>query len=668
MNVITRFAPSPTGDLHIGGARTALFNYLFAAHFNGRYLVRVEDTDKKRSTKEAINAIYSGLNWLGLAGQEDFIFQSHNINRHREIAEQMLQSSHAYKCYLTSEELEILKAQNIETGKMIRSPWRDRDASQAPENGSYVVRIKMEPSPHPFHDMVYGSVSVDAGILDDFILLRSDGTPTYMLAVVVDDHDMGVTHVIRGSDHLNNAFRQRRIYECLDWNIPNYAHIPLIHGSDGAKLSKRHGALNVEAYKEMGFLPEAMVNYLARLGWSHGDDELFSHSEAIKWFNGKHIGTSPAKFDMDKLKSVNRHWLNKKPIKSLSTMNIISHLADENPSLEREINESSLETYSLILEKYQAFTELASTIFKDNLMLRLPYENIEDMLDIDLNLGNLDDISGFADMFLNELDSSKSDERHQTLSQTLKPLLLAGEKNKTIPIMHEKRDVLTLTNKKLDVLLLPIERKRASRYISEFQFGIYYGIKCIHEISRAWQKVKESKKFRKHEESSNTHNSLQMRMNALSENGDLLKETSPLIIDYFLTMKMIEILSKRHSPLIKLYQERVQTLTELREVTKWLFLDSPPEISGDKAGLLSDQARENLTQFTHFIRASPLAKKNFEPAFKEWLAIKELKMKDIGSPLRIAITGTASAPSLIEVIYSIGLDEVINRIDEICKP
>ena len=306
MSVITRFAPSPTGYLHIGGARTALFNYLFAAHHGGRYLLRIEDTDKKRSTPEAVQAIHDGLGWLGLQGDEPPVLQSERREAHNRAALEMLARGTAYKCFLKPEELDRLRAEAKEAGVPIQSPWRDRD--DGPEDGAFTIRLKMPQTGQTvIEDMVQGEVTIQNNQLDDMILMRSDGTPTYMLAVVVDDHDMGISHVIRGDDHLNNAFRQHHIYQALGWDVPVFGHIPLIHGPDGAKLSKRHGALGVDAYQEMGYLPEAMVNYLARLGWSHGDDELFSLEQAVSWFDGSHIGKSPSRFDFDKLKSVNHH-------------------------------------------------------------------------------------------------------------------------------------------------------------------------------------------------------------------------------------------------------------------------------------------------------------------------------------------------------------------------
>ncbi len=304
--VVTRFAPSPTGFLHIGGARTALFNWLFARGRGGKFLLRIEDTDRARSTPEATEAILQGLAWLGLDHDGDVISQFERADRHREVAEQLLDEGKAYKCFATQDEIQAFrdeaKAEGLST--LYRSPWRDADASTHPD-APYAVRIKApQGGEMVIHDEVQGDVRVKHAQLDDMILLRSDGTPVYMLAVVVDDHDMGVTHVIRGDDHLNNAARQMMIYEAMDWPLPTYAHIPLIHGPDGKKLSKRHGALGAQEYQAMGYPAAGMRNYLARLGWSHGDDEFFSDDQAREWFDLGGIGKSPARLDFKKLENI----------------------------------------------------------------------------------------------------------------------------------------------------------------------------------------------------------------------------------------------------------------------------------------------------------------------------------------------------------------------------
>ncbi|HUB63982.1 MAG TPA: glutamate--tRNA ligase [Methylocella sp.] len=310
--VITRFAPSPTGFLHIGGARTALFNWLFARHAGGQMLLRIEDTDRERSTEPAIAAILDGLSWLGLDWDGDAVYQFQRAARHREAAEILIASGHAYPCYATPEELNEMRAKARAEGRPPRydGRWRDRPASDAPAGVKPVIRLKApQEGETVLDDKVQGRVAWPNKDLDDLILLRSDGTPTYMLAVVVDDHDMGVTHIIRGDDHLTNAARQMQIYQALGWTVPVMAHIPLIHGTDGAKLSKRHGALGVDAYRAMGYLPEALRNYLVRLGWSQGDKEFFSTEEMIEAFDLAHVGRSAARFDFVKLESMNGHYI-----------------------------------------------------------------------------------------------------------------------------------------------------------------------------------------------------------------------------------------------------------------------------------------------------------------------------------------------------------------------
>ncbi len=311
-SVVTRFAPSPTGFLHIGGARTALFNWLFARHHGGQFRLRIEDTDRKRSTQEAIDAILDGLDWLGLDHDGEIVYQFARAERHAELARDLLAKGRAYHCYCSPEELEEMRATARAEGRPMRydGRWRDRDPSEAPAGIDPVVRLKMpQDGETAIADLVQGEVTVRNDQLDDMILLRADGTPTYMLSVVVDDHDMGVTHVIRGDDHLTNAFRQTQLYRALDWEPPLFAHIPLIHGPDGAKLSKRHGALGVDAYRDMGYLPEALRNYLLRLGWGHGDDEIISTERAIEWFDLDGVGKSAARFDFVKLESLNGHYL-----------------------------------------------------------------------------------------------------------------------------------------------------------------------------------------------------------------------------------------------------------------------------------------------------------------------------------------------------------------------
>ncbi|WP_088342505.1 MULTISPECIES: glutamate--tRNA ligase [Rhodomicrobium] len=329
--VVTRFAPSPTGFLHIGGARTALFNWLYAKATGGQFLLRIEDTDRTRSTDAAVEAILDGLRWLELNWDGEPVFQFARMDRHAEIARQLLAEGKAYRCYATPEELEAMREKARAEG---RSPvydgrWRDRDPSEAPKDAPFAVRFKAPNEGETVvDDKVQGRVTFPNKDLDDLIILRSDGTPTYNLSVVVDDHDMGVTHIIRGDDHLTNAARQSQIYAALGWDIPVFGHIPLIHGPDGAKMSKRHGALGVGAYREMGYLPAAMRNYLARLGWSHGDDEIFSTAQMIEWFGTDALGKSPSRFDFAKLENLNGHY-----IRAASDAELIAALRDLLPHL-----------------------------------------------------------------------------------------------------------------------------------------------------------------------------------------------------------------------------------------------------------------------------------------------------------------------------------------------
>ncbi len=362
MSVITRFAPSPTGYLHIGGGRTALFNYLFSKANGGKFLLRIEDTDKERSTKPAIEAILQGLDWLGLKHDDKYVLQSENLERHKQVALQLLEKNQAYLCYTSAEELEEMRTASEKKGEVFRfkSSWRDKSMSQ---NSAVkpVIRIKAPLEGETvIKDLVQGEIRVKNSELDDLVMLRGDGTPTYMLAVVVDDYDMKITHVIRGDDHLTNAFRQKVIYEAMGWKVPEFAHIPLIHGADGSKMSKRHGATSVIEYKEMGYLPESMRNYLLRLGWSHGDAEIISDKEAIEWFNLEKVGRSPSRFDFAKLAHINKHYIKEKSEEQLLELMAISVNEEEKNRL--------LKALKFLKDKASLVTELAefSKIYLDN--------------------------------------------------------------------------------------------------------------------------------------------------------------------------------------------------------------------------------------------------------------------------------------------------------------
>ena len=364
-SIVTRFAPSPTGFLHIGGARTALFNWLYARKHGGKMLLRIEDTDRQRSTTEAISAILDGLKWLELDWDGDVIYQFSRASRHREVAEALLASGKAYQCYATPEELTAMREKARAEGRtrLYDGLWRDRDPSQAPEGVKPTIRLKAPLSGETvIEDQVQGRVVWQNENLDDLVLLRGDGNPTYMLAVVVDDHDMGVTHIIRGDDHLINAARQKQIYDALGWDVPSMSHIPLIHGPDGSKLSKRHGALGVDAYRAMGYLPAALRNYLVRLGWSHGDQEIFSTQEMIDAFDLSGIGRSAARFDFAKLENLNGHYIRHADDQSLVTMfeDVLNYVPDRS-DLKAKLNDT---TRAQLLQAMPNLKERAKTLIE----------------------------------------------------------------------------------------------------------------------------------------------------------------------------------------------------------------------------------------------------------------------------------------------------------------
>jgi glutamyl-tRNA synthetase len=369
--VVTRFAPSPTGFLHIGGARTALFNWLYSRRQGGKMLLRIEDTDRERATDAAIAAILDGLEWLGLDWDGQTVYQFQRAARHREVAEQMLAAGKAYHCYATQAELEEMREKARAEGKPLRydGRWRDRDPATAPEGAKPVIRLKAPQTGETVvNDEVQGRVVWQNENLDDLVLLRSDGTPTYMLAVVVDDHDMGVTHIIRGDDHLTNAARQTQIYEALGWDVPSMSHIPLIHGSDGAKLSKRHGALGIDAYRSMGYLPAALRNYLVRLGWSHGDQEVFSTQEMIDAFNLSSIGRSPARFDYAKLENLNGLYMRQSDdVELLAALKVIlpeiGPARGLGPTLSPELEAKFLAAMPGLKERAKTLIELLDSAF-----------------------------------------------------------------------------------------------------------------------------------------------------------------------------------------------------------------------------------------------------------------------------------------------------------------
>ncbi|MEQ9115300.1 MAG: glutamate--tRNA ligase [Rickettsiales bacterium] len=358
MTVVTRFAPSPTGYLHIGGARTALFNYLYARANHGKFILRIEDTDKERSTQEATDAILHGMKWLGLDYDELF-YQSNNIQEHIRVANELVAQEKAYYCFTSIEEIQTKRAEAEKRGMHFRfvSEWREKtDKKLHPKGVKPVIRLKAPiDGTMQIQDHVQGSVSVKCSQLDDMILLRSDRTPTYMLAVVVDDHQHGVTTIIRGDEHFNNAFRQKLIYDAMGWKTPEMSHIPLIHGMDGKKLSKRHGALGLDHYEDNGFLPEAIFNYLLRLGWSHGNDEIISKDQAISWFNLESLGKSPAKLDFDKMRSLNAHYI------KASDNKYLLELASKKLDLNKEKKEIVLKSLELLKTRSQTISDLTNS-------------------------------------------------------------------------------------------------------------------------------------------------------------------------------------------------------------------------------------------------------------------------------------------------------------------
>ncbi|WP_419901591.1 glutamate--tRNA ligase [Kiloniella sp.] len=451
--VVTRFAPSPTGFLHIGGARTALFNWLFAKHHGGKYLLRIEDTDRKRSTPEAIEAIIDGLNWLGLNHDDEITYQFAGASRHQEVAHKLLAEGKAYHCYCSPEELTEMREKAKAEGRPMKydGRWRDRPASEAPEGVDPVVRLKMPLDGETvIKDLVQGDVTVANSQLDDMILLRADGTPTYMLSVVVDDHDMGITHVIRGDDHLTNAFRQVQLFKAMGWDLPEFAHIPLIHGADGAKLSKRHGALGVEAYRdEMGYLPEALRNYLLRLGWGHGDEEVISTEQAIEWFDVDSVGKSPSRFDFAKLENLNGIYIRNAENSYLT--DIISPLITkaESVAIEAEGRARLISGMAGLKERAKTVNELAESaafyVKERPLSLNAKAEKLLSD-EGKANLGNLlpllNDITAWKEEVLETTVKTFAEENEIKLGKVAQPLRAALSGSNVSPGIFEVMDIL----------------------------------------------------------------------------------------------------------------------------------------------------------------------------------------------------------------------------------
>lgn len=441
MSIVTRFPPSPTGMMHIGNARTALFNYLYARHMDGKFVVRIEDTDRARYSEEAVQVILDSLEWLGLDYDNKPESQFANKDRHIEVALEMLKNNNAYKCYCTPEELEEMRATIKAEGRITayNNKWRDVPESEAPKDTPYVIRIKAPlDGASVVHDKVQGDVKVENKQLDDMIILRSDGTPTYMLAVVVDDHDMNVTHVIRGDDHLNNTFRQNVIYDAMGWEKPIYAHLPLIHGPDGGKFSKRHGAVGIGEFKSMGYLPEALKNYLMRLGWSHGDDEIISMDEAIKYFDFDGIGKAAAKFDYAKLESLNAHYMMQAD--NDRVIDLVAPFLAQNHNIEMNEGRKNILRAALngVKERSKTLVQLAA----ESAFYLIDKVSFDEKAAKLLNAESLNSLKGLKEKFkvLNEF-------RHDTIEAACRAFADEQAEGKLGKVMMPLRAALTGTDK-----------------------------------------------------------------------------------------------------------------------------------------------------------------------------------------------------------------------------
>ncbi|NKD45837.1 glutamate--tRNA ligase [Haematospirillum jordaniae] len=453
MNVVTRFAPSPTGFLHIGGARTALFNWLYARHNGGKFLVRIEDTDRARSTQDAVDAIFDGLSWLGLNWDEEPVFQFSKAQRHAEVARTLVEQGKAYYCYCSPEELSAMRDEQKAAGLPMRydGRWRDRPATDAPAGIKPVVRLKAPQNGETvLSDLVQGEVRVANAQLDDMVLLRADGTPTYMLSVVVDDHDMGITHVIRGDDHLTNTFRQIQLYHACGWDLPVFSHIPLIHGPDGAKLSKRHGALGAEAYRDMGFLPEAMRNYLLRLGWGRGDEEIISTQQAIEWFDIADVGRAPSRFDMAKLTNLNGVYLRQADDARLCDLIIPLLEKETRQSLDNKAKDLLLRAMDSLKQRAKTVNELAQSArfyvqprplaLEEKAARQLDDNGARQVLE-DL-IVRLDSAEPFSREALEELARVYSEEKLLKLGKVAQPLRAALSGSTVSPPIFEVMELL----------------------------------------------------------------------------------------------------------------------------------------------------------------------------------------------------------------------------------
>lgn len=469
--VVTRFAPSPSGFLHIGGARTALFNWLYARANGGRMLLRIEDTDRTRATPGALDAILDGLSWLGLEWDGEPVYQHKCANRHVQIVERLLSQGKAYKCYTTPEDLEKMRERAHAQGRtsVYDGTWRERDPGDAPPGAQPVIRFKAPLEGETvLDDQVQGEIIVANKDLDDLVILRSDGSPTYNLAVVVDDHDMGITHVIRGADHLTNASRQAQIYAALGWKQPVFAHVPLIHGPDGAKLSKRHGALGVEAYRAMGYLPEALRNYLVRLGWSHGDDEIFSTAQMIEWFDLPEIGRSPARFDFARLENLNGHYIRAMDDETLAAL--ARSIVPELPADKRPPNAGGEEAWRRLLQAMPGLKARAKTVL--DILDAGRFVFVSRPLDIDDKAGALLD-----------------DAARRMLSAMLEPLV-ALEEWSVLEIEVVIREFASTSDLKLGKIAQPLRAALTGRTASPGIFDVLFVLGKDETLARIRDQMK----------------------------------------------------------------------------------------------------------------------------------------------------------------------------------
>ncbi|MCH8238436.1 MAG: glutamate--tRNA ligase, partial [Proteobacteria bacterium] len=468
---VTRFAPSPSGFLHIGGARTALFNWLYAKANGGRMLLRIEDTDRTRATPGALDAILDGLTWLGLEWDGEPVYQHKCANRHVQIVQRLLSQGKAYKCYTTPEDLEKMRERAHAQGRtsVYDGTWRERDPGDAPPGAQPVIRFKAPLEGETvLDDQVQGEIIVANKDLDDLVILRSDGSPTYNLAVVVDDHDMGITHVIRGADHLTNASRQAQIYAALGWKQPVFAHVPLIHGPDGAKLSKRHGALGVEAYRAMGYLPEALRNYLVRLGWSHGDDEIFSTAQMIEWFDLPEIGRSPARFDFARLENLNGHYIRATDDETLAAL--ARTIVPELPADKRPPNAGGEEAWRRLLQAMPGLKARAKTVL--DILDAGRFVFVSRPLDIDDKAGALLD-----------------DAARRMLSALLEPLV-ALEEWSVLEIEVVIREFASASDLKLGKIAQPLRAALTGRTASPGIFDVLFVLGKDETLARIRDQMK----------------------------------------------------------------------------------------------------------------------------------------------------------------------------------